>query len=75
VPRPRGPGTGAIGWENLFRRIDEPDYAGWIGCEYNPPPPARLAPALRRLTPHMPTLSGIGGESFCLDRVVLRELV
>jgi len=30
------PGTGEIGWEYVFRRIDELGYQGWIGCEYNP---------------------------------------
>jgi len=36
VPGRHEPGTGEIGWEYLFRRIDELGYAGWIGCEYNP---------------------------------------
>jgi hydroxypyruvate isomerase len=36
VPDRHEPGTGEIGWEYLFRRIDELGYAGWIGCEYNP---------------------------------------
>jgi hydroxypyruvate isomerase len=36
VPGRHEPGTGEIGWEFLFRRIDELGYAGWIGCEYNP---------------------------------------
>ena len=30
------PGTGEIGWEYVFRRIDELGYAGWICCEYAP---------------------------------------
>ena len=36
VPGRHEPGTGEIGWEYVFRRIDESGYAGWIGCEYNP---------------------------------------
>jgi hydroxypyruvate isomerase len=36
VPGRHEPGTGEIGWEFLFRRIDELGYGGWIGCEYNP---------------------------------------
>ena len=36
VPGRHEPGTGEIGWDYLFRRIDELGYAGWIGCEYNP---------------------------------------
>jgi hydroxypyruvate isomerase len=36
VPDRHEPGTGEIGWDYLFRRIDELGYAGWIGCEYNP---------------------------------------
>ena len=36
VPGRHEPGTGEIGWEYVFRRIDELGYAGWIGCEYNP---------------------------------------
>ena len=36
LPRPPEPGTGEIGWDYVFRRIDELGYAGWIGCEYNP---------------------------------------
>jgi len=36
VPDRHEPGTGEIGWEYLFRRIDELGYAGWIGCEYHP---------------------------------------
>ena len=33
VPGRHEPGTGEIGWEFVFRRIDELGYAGWIGCE------------------------------------------
>ena len=36
VPGRHEPGTGEIGWEFVFRRIDELGYQGWIGCEYNP---------------------------------------
>jgi len=36
VPGRHEPGTGEIGWEYVFRRIDEFGYAGWVGCEYAP---------------------------------------
>jgi hydroxypyruvate isomerase len=36
VPGRHEPGTGEIGWEHVFRRIEELGYAGWIGCEYAP---------------------------------------
>jgi hydroxypyruvate isomerase len=36
VPGRHEPGTGEIGWEFVFRRIDELGYSGWIGCEYAP---------------------------------------
>ena len=36
VPGRHEPGTGEIGWEFVFRRIDELGYAGWLGCEYQP---------------------------------------
>lgn len=36
VPGRHEPGTGEIGWEFVFRRIDELGYGGWIGCEYQP---------------------------------------
>ena len=36
VPGRHEPGTGEIGWDHVFRRIDELGYGGWIGCEYNP---------------------------------------
>jgi hydroxypyruvate isomerase len=36
VPGRHEPGTGEIGWEFVFRRIDELGYQGWIGCEYAP---------------------------------------
>ena len=36
VPDRHEPGTGEIGWEWLFPRIDALGYKGWIGCEYRP---------------------------------------
>jgi hydroxypyruvate isomerase len=36
VPARHEPGTGEIGWEFVFRRIDELGYRGWVGCEYRP---------------------------------------
>lgn len=36
VPGRHEPGTGEIGWDFLFRRIEALDYRGWIGCEYQP---------------------------------------
>jgi len=36
VPGRHEPGTGEIGWDYVFRRIDELGYTGWICCEYNP---------------------------------------
>jgi hydroxypyruvate isomerase len=36
VPKRNEPGTGEIGWEYVFRRIDELGYTGWVGCEYRP---------------------------------------
>ena len=36
VPARNEPGTGEIGWEYVFRRIDELGYKGWVGCEYRP---------------------------------------
>ncbi len=36
VPLRHEPGTGEIGWDFVFRRIDELGYQGWIGCEYRP---------------------------------------
>jgi hydroxypyruvate isomerase len=36
VPGRHEPGTGEIGWDYVFPRIDELGYKGWIGCEYNP---------------------------------------
>jgi hydroxypyruvate isomerase len=36
VPARNEPGTGEIGWDYVFRRIDAAGYAGWIGCEYRP---------------------------------------
>ena len=36
VPGRHEPGTGEIGWEFVFRRIDELGYAGWVCAEYTP---------------------------------------
>jgi hydroxypyruvate isomerase len=36
VPARNEPGTGELGWEFIFRRIDELGYTGWVGCEYRP---------------------------------------
>lgn len=36
VPGRHEPGTGEIGWEFLFGRIQALGYRGWIGCEYQP---------------------------------------
>ena len=36
VPARHEPGTGEIGWEFVFRRMDELGYRGWVGCEYRP---------------------------------------
>ncbi len=36
APGRNEPGTGEIAWDYVFRRIDELDYRGWIGCEYRP---------------------------------------
>jgi hydroxypyruvate isomerase len=36
VPDRHEPGTGEIGWDYVFRRIDALSYGGWIGCEYRP---------------------------------------
>ena len=36
TPGRHEPGTGEIGWEYVFGRVDELGYAGWIGCEYKP---------------------------------------
>ena len=36
VPARNEPGTGEIGWEFVFRRIDELGYMGWVCCEYRP---------------------------------------
>lgn len=36
APGRNEPGTGEIGWEYVFRRVDELGYHGWIGCEYRP---------------------------------------
>ena len=36
VPARNEPGTGEIGWEFVFKRIDALGYTGWVGCEYRP---------------------------------------
>lgn len=36
VPARNEPGTGEIGWDYVFRRMDELGYRGWVGCEYRP---------------------------------------
>jgi len=36
VPGRGQPGTGKINFEQLFLTIDQSDYTGWIGAEYNP---------------------------------------
>ncbi len=36
VPARNEPGTGEIGWDYIFKRIDALGYAGWVGCEYRP---------------------------------------
>jgi hydroxypyruvate isomerase len=36
VPLRNEPGTGEIGWDYVFRRIDALGYDGWLGCEYRP---------------------------------------
>ncbi|MDQ2802281.1 MAG: TIM barrel protein, partial [Pseudomonadota bacterium] len=36
VPGRNEPGTGEIGWEYVFRRMDQLGYRGWVGCEYRP---------------------------------------
>jgi hydroxypyruvate isomerase len=36
VPARNEPGTGEIGWQYVFRRMDELGYQGWVGCEYRP---------------------------------------
>ena len=36
VPGRHEPGTGEVGWEHVFGRMDALGYAGWVGCEYRP---------------------------------------
>jgi len=36
APGRNEPGTGEIAWDYVFKRIDELDYRGWVGCEYRP---------------------------------------
>src|SRR5205085_11157493 len=34
VPGRHEPGSGAIGWDSVFRRIEELGYAGRVGCDF-----------------------------------------
>ena len=53
VPARNEPGTGEIGWEYVFRRMDELGYAGWVGCEYRPAGETDAGLGwLKRLAPH-----------------------
>jgi hydroxypyruvate isomerase len=36
VPGRAEPGSGEIGWDYVFRRMDALGYRGWVGCEYRP---------------------------------------
>lgn len=36
VPGRHEPGSGEIGWDYVFRRIDALGYQGFLGCEYRP---------------------------------------
>jgi hydroxypyruvate isomerase len=36
VPARNEPGTGEIGWDFVFRRMDALGYHGYVGCEYRP---------------------------------------
>jgi hydroxypyruvate isomerase len=36
VPARHEPGTGELGWDYIFARIDALGYSGWVGCEYRP---------------------------------------
>jgi len=36
VPERHEPGTGEIGWDYVFGRIDAIGYKGFVGCEYRP---------------------------------------
>jgi hydroxypyruvate isomerase len=36
APGRNEPGTGEIAWDYVFKRIDELNYRGWVGCEYRP---------------------------------------
>jgi hydroxypyruvate isomerase len=48
VPGRNEPGTGEIGWEFLFGRIEGLGYQGWIGCEYRPKGDTKTGLAWRR---------------------------
>ena len=36
VPGRHAPGTGMMDFKKIFRRLDELNYQGWVGAEYNP---------------------------------------
>jgi hydroxypyruvate isomerase len=36
VPARNEPDTGEVNYPHLFKIIDDIDYDGWVGCEYNP---------------------------------------
>jgi hydroxypyruvate isomerase len=36
APGRNEPGTGEIGWDFVFERIDASGYTGLVGCEYRP---------------------------------------
>jgi len=36
VPARNEPDVGEVNYPHLFKIIDDIDYAGWVGCEYNP---------------------------------------
>jgi hydroxypyruvate isomerase len=56
VPSRSEPGTGEVGWDFLFGRIEALGYQGWIGCEYKPAGETGVGLAWRRRF-------GIEGES------------
>lgn len=47
VPGRNEPGSGEIGWEYVFGRIDALGYTGWVGCEYRPAGETRAGLAWR----------------------------
>ena len=48
VPDRHEPGSGEIGWEYVFARIDALGYQGWVGCEYRPAGDTNAGLAWRR---------------------------